>query len=247
MEALKSMLRLDNKVCVITGCGEGIGAAIARGFAARGAVVIATSLSEPHIPEAGACMAWDVTSAERAEEVMQEILTRFGRIDAFIANAGLMPRMAWEEITKQDWREVLSANLDGAWFGAQAAAKHMVRQGYGKIVFVSSIEVELGVNQHCHYVSSKAGIIGLTRSLARSVGPDGVRVNCVMPGAVQTETELRQFPDQAALAQWCDERQCIPGRLQPADIEPVFAFLCSAESDAITSQVLCADGGLVHY
>ena len=238
---------LTNRVCVITGAAEGIGKAIARGFIRRGAQVIATDIQTPDLPEAAMCIAYDVSNAESASGVLRQVMKQLGKIDAFIANAGIMPRQNWDEISTDDWRKVMNVNLDGAWHGAQAAAKQMTQRGYGKIVFVSSVEVEMGVAAHCHYDASKAGLIGLTRALARAVGPQGVRVNCVMPGAVQTESEKRQFPDQEAIARWAEERQCLPNRLQPEDVEPIFAFLCSEESDAVTGQVLCADHGLVHY
>ncbi|MEO6908497.1 MAG: SDR family oxidoreductase [Abditibacteriaceae bacterium] len=238
---------LTGKVCVLTGCGQGIGEALARGFVARGAIVVATSRHTPDVAEAALNLAWEVSDENRAEEVMREVVERFGRVDSFIANAALMPRENWNELSPQSWREVLAANLDGAWWGAQAAARQMTAQKNGKIVFISSIEVELGVAVHVHYDASKAALIGLTRSLARAVGADGVRVNCVMVGAIQTTSELRQFPDQDAVRRWCDERQCVPGRLQSEDMVPTFAFLCSSESDAITGQVICADNGLVHY
>jgi 3-oxoacyl-[acyl-carrier protein] reductase len=161
--------------------------------------------------------------------------------------AGWYPRHDWQEITDEVWREVLAVNLDGAWQACRAAAVPMTQQGYGKIVTVSSIEVKLGVGVHAHYDAAKAGLHGLTRSLARALGPSGVRVNCLMPGAVRTETEVHQFPDQDAVAKICAERQCLPERLLPEMIEPSFAFLCAAESDAITGQVLCVDHGFIHY
>jgi len=238
---------LQNRVCVITGAAEGIGAAVARGFIRRDAIVVATDLMIPDLPEAQMCLSYDVRDASRAKGVLEEVVKRFGKIDAFIANAGIMPRQNWDEISSEDWREVLNVNLDGAWRGAQAAAKFMTEDNYGKIVFVSSVEFEMGVAVHCHYDASKAALIGLTRAFARAVGPQGVRVNCVMPGAVQTESEKIQFPDHEVIARLLAERQCLPARLQPEDIEPVFAFLCSEESDAITGQVICADHGLVHY
>jgi 3-oxoacyl-[acyl-carrier protein] reductase len=238
---------LNGKVCVITGAGAGIGEQLARGFALRGARVVATDVAAPAIAGTAECLPWDVTDAPRASEVIDHVIAKFGRIDAFIANAGIMPRQAWSQLTPGDFRRVIAVNLEGAWHGAQAAAREMTRQGHGKIVFVSSVEVLLGVPAHVHYDASKAGIIGMTRALARAVGPQGVRVNCVMPGAVQTAGELREFPDQTALAVELAGRQCLPGRLSPAAIEPVFAFLCSAESDSITGQVLCADHGLAHY
>ncbi len=240
-------INLTGKVCVITGAATGIGEALARGFVQRGARVIATDVTAPAIADAPQFLAWDVTDAPRAAAVMEQGVEKFGHIDAFIANAGIMPRQDWSRLTPDEFRRVIAVNLEGAWHGAQAAARQMTRQGHGKIVFVSSVEVLLGVPEHVHYDASKAGIIGMTRALARAVGAQGVRVNCVMPGAVQTASELRDFPDQAALAAQLAGRQCLPERLSPAAIEPVFAFLCSSESDAITGQVLCADHGLAHY
>jgi 3-oxoacyl-[acyl-carrier protein] reductase len=170
----------------------------------------------------------------------------FGRVDAFIANAGIYPRKAVAEMTPENWRQVMAINLEGAFFGAQAAAELMKPAGYGKIVLVSSIQVELGVPLQSHYVAAKAGIIGMARSLSRALGPDGIRVNVIMPGAVHTEMEEKMF-DPAMVAKWVAEHQAINVRIEPEDIEPSFAFLCSSESDAITGQVLCVDLGVVGY
>lgn len=238
---------LSNRVCLITGAAQGIGAAVAHGFAHRGAAVIATDLKEPQCDDAALNLAWDVTDANRAANIVDIVMQRFGRIDALVANAGAYPRDPWHEISPDRWREVLALNLDGAWHACQAVAKPMTERGYGKIVTVSSIEVRLGVPVHAHYDAAKAGVIGLTRSLARALGPNGVRVNCLMPGAVRTESELRQFPDQQAANAFCVERQCLPARLLPDAVEPSFAFLCGAESDAVTGQVLCVDHGFIHY
>ena len=239
-------IELRDRVCVITGAGQGIGAGIVRGFAARGAKVVATDLQPPTLPEAAMSLAWDVTQPERAGAVMKDVVEKFGRVDAFVANAGIYPRNAVDQMTPDDWRKVMAINLDGAFYGAQAAAAVMRQQRYGKIVLVSSIQVELGVPQQSHYVAAKAGIIGLARSLSRALGPDGIRVNVVMPGAVHTESEDRLF-DPGVVAKWVAEHQAINQRIEPEDIEPSFAFLCSSESDAITGQVLCVDLGVVGY
>lgn len=240
-------LSLKDRVCIITGAGQGIGEGIARGFARRGAIVIATSLEAPTIDEAAMNLQWDVADPQQAKAIMQQVVDRFGRVDALVTNAGIYPRQPWDEISAEDWHRVMSVNIDGTWHPIQAAAHHMTKQGYGKIVTVTSVEVRMGVPVHAHYDTTKAGVIGMTRSMARALGPRGVRVNALMPGAILTPTELIQFPDQEASTKRVNERQCIPDRLLPEDIEPAFAFLCAAESDAITGQVLCVDKGLIHY
>ena len=240
-------LSLQNRVCIITGASQGIGESVARGFAKRGATVIATSLEKPNIDVAAMNLVWDVSDPKAATQVVDQVVERYGKVDALVANAGIYPRQNWHEITDDDWRKVLAVNLDGTWHAAKAVAKHMTKQGYGKIVTVTSVEVALGIAMHAHYDAAKAGIIGLTRSLARALGPDGIRVNALMPGAIRTPTELVQYPDQKAADKRIGERQCLSGRIESDDIEPCFAFLCASESDIITGQVICADHGLIHW
>ncbi len=121
----------------------------------------------------------------------------------------------------------MSANLDGLLFCAQAVHGDMRETGGGAIVTVSSVTVELGAAGALHYVTSKAGIVGFTRALAREVGGEGIRVNCVMPGAIRTEAELEQFPDQDALAAEQAAVQSIPRRGLPEDLVGAVVFLCS--------------------
>lgn len=238
---------LTNRVCLITAAGAGIGAGVARGFVKRGAIVVATDLTPPSVEGAAMSLAWDVSDAKRADAVVAEVVKRYGRIDCLCAIAGIYPRQAWDAVTDDDWRKVMAINLDGAWHGARAAGEAMKSRGYGKVVFVSSITVVATQPVLPHYIASKGGIIGLTRALARSMGPQGIRVNCVMPGAIRTEGETKAFPDQAAILKALNEKQCLPGRIDPEHIEPTFAFLCSSESDAITGQNVCVDHGWVHW
>lgn len=235
---------LTDRVCVVTGAAEGIGAAIAAGFTRRGAIVVATDIQPPAKRDAAISLAWDVTDPHAATRMMDQVLQRFGRVDCFIANAGIYPRFDWDKVTPDDWRSVNAVNLEGAWWGCQAAAKAMSPRGYGKIVTVTSVTVRMGSKNLAPYIAAKAGVIGMTHSLARAVGELGIRVNCVMPGAIQTEAEKRLFPDQKAILKSINKSQAIPGRIAPEGIEPTFAFLCSAESDAITGQVISVDQGL---
>jgi len=235
---------LTDRVCVVTGAAEGIGAAIVAGFTRRGAIVVATDIQPPATRGAAMSLAWDVTDPQAATRVMDQVVQRFGRVDCFIANAGIYPRFDWDKVTPDDWRNVNAINLEGAWWGCQAAAKAMSPRGYGKIVTVTSVTVRMGSDKLAPYIAAKAGVIGMTHSLARAVGELGIRVNCVMPGAIQTEAEKRLFPDQEAILKSINKAQAIPGRIVPEGIEPTFAFLCSAESDAITGQVISVDQGM---
>jgi 3-oxoacyl-[acyl-carrier protein] reductase len=112
---------------------------------------------------------------------------------------------------------------------------------------VSSVTVELGWRPYVHYVTTKAGLIGFTRSLAREAGKNGIRVNCVMPGAIGTEQEVADFPDQRELSAFLTQPQCLPQRGMPDDLVGAVVYLASAESDFVTGQVVTVDGGWVHY
>src|SRR5262249_52893649 len=136
----------------------------------------------------------------------------------------------------------------GCFLCSRAVYADMHARGYGKIVNVSSVTVALAVHKNLlSYISAKAGVIGFTRALAREVGGDGIRVNCVMPGAIRTESELELFPDQEALARWLSERQCLKRRGVPEDVAAAYLFLASPESDFITGQVINVDGGWAMY
>ncbi|MFI5358119.1 MAG: SDR family NAD(P)-dependent oxidoreductase, partial [Opitutales bacterium] len=161
-------------------------------------------------------------------------------------NAGIYPRLRADRITFDEWRRVLDLNLDGTWRCCAAVLPQFSRQGGGVIVNTGSITVRGGAPEMTHYEASKAGIVGLTRGLARDLGNQGIRVNCIHLGAVRTEGELRQFPDQAAILQLVNAHQCLPGRLTPESVEPAFAFLASDESGDITGQCLTVDRGWVH-
>jgi len=240
---------LTGLVCLITGADEGIGNALVRGFLQRGAKVGAGLL---HAAKSATkvrpaiSLQMDVTRAGQVNAAVAKMVKTFGRIDVLVNNAGIYPWKAADELTLAEWRKVLDVNLDGAWRCCEAVIPHFKKQKSGVIINVGSITLRAGLPQLAHYIASKGGIVGLTRALARDLGRYHIRVNCIHPGAIQTEGEIRKFPRQAALRKMLNERQCIPGRITPADLEPTFAFLASRDGAPITGQCLTVDKGWFH-
>jgi 3-oxoacyl-[acyl-carrier protein] reductase len=251
-------LKLDGKVAVITGSSQGIGAAVALGYAKEGAKVAVNynrngELAERVVGEIRAgggealAVGGDVSKARDVAKMFDVAREAFGPVDILVANAAANPRRPWYEIPESEWDLVMSVNLKGALLCAQAAYPDMKARGYGKVITLSSVMAELGTGPCLHYVTTKSGLIGFTRALAREVGRDGIRVNCVMPGAIRTEQEIKDFPDQEAVARRAAERQCLPQRGLPEDLVGTFVYLASSDSDFVTGQVINVDGGWVHY
>ncbi|MSU46643.1 MAG: SDR family oxidoreductase [Lacunisphaera sp.] len=242
-------IELTDLVCVVTGAGEGVGRGLVHGFVKRGARVVAGVLSldkSAAIVSPAHPVKLDVTKADEVCAAVDTIVAHYGRIDVWINNAGIYPRQPADEMKFADWRQVLDTNLDGVWRCCEAIIPHLKRQGSGVIINVGSIQLRLGSAQLTHYLASKGGLVGLTRGLARDLGPHGIRVNCLHLGAVLTEGELRSFSDSAALLKTVEERQALRGRLTPETVEPVFAFFASPESRDITGQCLAVDRGWSH-
>jgi len=242
-------INLKNKVCLITGCDAGVGLGLVRGFLKRGARVAAGLLDREKSvaavkPALGLQM--DVTRQEEVAEAAEATLDAFGRIDVLVNNAGIYPRTSAEELTYAEWNRVLDINLQGAFRTCEAVIPHFIEQESGVILNIGSIAYRLGMANLVHYESSKGGIVGMTRGLARDLGKHGVRVNCIHLGAVRTEGELALFPDQEALLEEINKHQASPGRMTPESVEPVFAFLASEASRDITGQCLTVDRGWTH-
>ena len=126
---------LTGKVCLVTGAGAGIGEAVVRGFARRGAMVAATDLRPPVIDGAALSLPWDVTQQKQADPIVAEVVERFGRLDALIAVAGIYPLQPWNEVRPEDWRRVVGVNLDGAFYASQAAGRAMAERGNAELLF----------------------------------------------------------------------------------------------------------------
>jgi 3-oxoacyl-[acyl-carrier protein] reductase len=246
---------LKDKVALVTGAATGIGEGIARLFAAQGARVFlldrdaarneATAASISADSGVARAHAVDVCDPAAIREAVSAAMTEFGRIDILINNAGIFPRRRFVEMSEADWDQMQNVNVKSMFHTIQAVVPHMIAQRTGKIVNISSVTFHLGLPNMSHYISSKGGVIGLTRALAREFGGDGVYVNCITPGAIHTESE-KNFLTPDDIRKFL-ESQCIQRRMTPLDIARTALFLSSELSDGLTGQTLNVDGGWVMH
>lgn len=246
-------MRFENQVAVVTGAGRGIGHAIAVRLASEGARVASVSRTEANAQKtaeeingvrADAAKAYAVDVADHAavQKIGAQILEEFGRVDILVNNAGVTRDGLSMRMSVEDWDAVLNTNLKGAFNFVQALMRPMIKQRSGRIINISSVSGLIGNAGQANYSASKAGLIGLTKSLARELASRGITVNAVAPGLIETDMTgvLSDEIRQSIL-------QKIPlGKLgQPDDIAAAVAYLASAEAKYITGQVLAVDGGMV--
>jgi 3-oxoacyl-[acyl-carrier protein] reductase len=246
-------MRFENQVAVVTGAGRGIGHAIAVRLASEGARVASVSRTEANAQKTAdeinaargdACTAYAVDVADHAavQEAGAKILGEFGRVDILVNNAGVTRDGLSMRMSLDDWDTVLNTNLKGAFNFTQALMRPMIKQRSGRIINISSISGLIGNAGQANYAASKAGLIGLTKTLARELASRGITVNAVAPGLIETDMTgvLSDEVRQAIL-------QKVPlGKLgQPEDIAAAVAYLASGEAKYITGQVLTVDGGMV--
>lgn len=253
--------RLQDRVAIVTGASWGIGAAAAEAFAREGARVVVNNLPDERmdalaqgvvdrIVDAGGSaikVAADVSDPTDVDQLVATAEATFGDIDILVANAAYSKRCAWNEIPIEQWDRTMAVNLRGTFLCARAVYPSMRRLDRGSIITLSSVTVELGMAGILDYVTTKAGIIGLTRALAREIGGDGIRVNSVMPGAIRTEQEVELGFDEEELARQSAERQSIPRRGFADDLAGTFVYLASDDSVFVTGQVIAVDGGWIHH
>ncbi len=246
---------LDGQAALVTGAAAGIGESIAITFARHGAKVVLLDRDGDGAARVAAAIAADggTARAETADvrdpaalaAAVDASIGAFGRIDVLVNNAGAYPRRPFLEMSETEWDDVLAVNLKSVFLCSRLVLPHMVRQGAGAIVNISSVTFFLGMERLAHYVSAKGGIIGLTRVLAREMGRHGIRVNCISPGAIRTESEKQVATVEEANA--VIPLQCLKRRIMPDDVANVALFLASGLGGAITGQTLNVDGGWIHY
>jgi len=242
---------LSGQVALVTGASRGIGAAVARELARNGAKVACVARSAEKLAEtveairqAGGeaeAFSCDVTNRESVEKVVDDVVEKWQKLDILVNNAGvtrdtLMPRMSDDE-----WDEVIATNLRGAFLFARAASRYMMRQRYGRIINMSSVSGIVGNPGQTNYSASKAGLIGMTRSLARELAGRNVTINAVAPGFIVTD--MTRAIAAVALE---EAKKRIPAKRlgEPEDVAAAVLFLASPAASYITGHVLTVDGGM---
>jgi len=245
-------MRLKDRVMIVTGGATGIGRAYCLGAAAEGARVVVADIADPkptvkEIEASGAQalgVECDVSREPDTLRLATETLARFGRIDVLVNNAalyGTLKRRPFMEIPVEEWDRVMAINLRGLFLCARAVFPTMKAQGKGKIINISSSTFFKGVPDYIHYTTSKGGVVGFTRSLARELGPFGIRVNAIAPGfTLSGENEKNISADRK---QGNIDARMLKRAEVPADLVGTLVFLASDDSDFITGQTLLVDGG----
>jgi NAD(P)-dependent dehydrogenase (short-subunit alcohol dehydrogenase family) len=245
-------MRLKDKVIIVTGGATGIGRAYCRRAAAEGARVVVADIADPKpaVTEVEALGAQalgvlcDVSREDDTQRLATETLVRFGGIDVLVNNAalyGTLTRRPLMEIPVEEWDRVMAVNLRGLFLCARAVFPAMKARGKGKIINISSSTFFKGVPHYIHYTTSKGGVVGFTRSLARELGEFGIRVNAIAPGFTLSGENERNISEERK--QTNVDLRMLKRAEVPDDLVGTFVFLASDDSDFITGQTLLVDGG----
>ncbi|MGI0493919.1 SDR family NAD(P)-dependent oxidoreductase [Alkalinema pantanalense CENA528] len=253
-------MKLAGKVALVTGGEQGIGQAIVLRLAAEGANVVIDYRSDREDAEKtlaqiaalghppGHLVQADVSKLDDIDRMIAESVDHFGKLDILVNNAGIERETAFWEVTEKDYDAVLNTNLKGVFFATQALVKHLLAtQRPGKIINISSVHEEISFPNYAPYCASKGGLRMLTRTLATELGPHGITINNVAPGAIATPINEETLNDPEKVEAL---HQNIPiGRVgQPQDVASLVAFLASDEANYITGSTFAVDGGLMwHY
>ena len=246
------MFDLNDKVAIITGASQGIGRTMATVFAESGANVICVARSEDKIKELSSeienkggraiPIACDIGDGDAFSNTIKSVVDQFGKLDILINNAGITRDALLMRMNESQWDEVIQTNLKGAFFGMKAAIRPMMKNKFGRIINITSIVGLTGNPGQANYAASKAGLIGMTQSIAKEVGSRGITVNCIAHGWIDTEM-TEELPENSKR----DLLDRIPiGKIgKPENIAHAAVFLASDEASYITGQTITVDGGRV--
>ena len=247
-------MKLDNKIAIVTGARKGIGRAIALALAKEGANVVVSDVSQEDCQKVvteikalgrrGLALRCDVSSRVEVEDMVRRTVAEFGKVDILVNNAGVISFKPFLELTDEDWDNTLNVNLKGQFLCARAVAREMVKNKWGRIINVASISsggCGIAFPLIAHYTASKGGVMALTEALALELTPQGINVNAICPGAI--DTDMAKGTKESGQIEQVLLR--IPkGRLgQPEDIANLAVFLASEESDYISGAAIVIDGG----
>jgi len=245
--ASPDLLSLHGRVALVTGAARGIGAATARAFAGAGARVAlldreAAELEGVAADTGGMAHPADVTDDAAVRRAVAAVVSRWGRLDVLVNNAGIVRDAALADVKDDDWSATLDVNLRGTMLCTRAAVPHMKAAGFGRILSATSIVAQTGNYGQTAYVASKAGIIGLTRTWARELGPKGITANAVAPGFIDTGM-VKSVPAKVMTELLARTPAGRMGR--PDEVASVYLFLASELASFINGAVVGVDGGLL--
>ena len=254
------MSRLAGRTAIVTGGAKGIGRHYSQALAAEGARVmiadiadgsaLAAEIAAAHGANSVASTLADVSDERSVKALVAATMERFGRIDVLVNNAALYAPLQESKLTDIDaavWDKVMAVNLRGPFLMVKHVAPHMQAQGYGKIINIGSGTAFRGIPWMLHYVTSKGGIMAMTRALARELGEHGIRVNTLAPGFTLSDTVMTENPGHVATArERAVQSRSLKRDEQPEDLLGALVFLASADSDFVTGQTIMVDGGNVN-
>ena len=251
-------MKLKNKVCVITGAGQGIGKYYAERLTEEGAKIVIAEYNEvagksvaEQITSSGfeaLFVKTDVSNEDSTQAMAKAAVEKYGRIDVLINNAAIFASLGFkpfDQIPIEEWDQVMAVNLKGLWFCCKAVVPVMKAQQQGKIINTSSSAWDMGRPLYLHYITSKAGIVGFTRGLAKEVGEWNINVNCVSYAGIVTEIERESYTPEAQ--EWVLNQQCIKKPGVPQELVGTILFLASDDSDFLSGQNIHPNGGLYFH